>query len=124
MYADIKIGSQSVGPGVPEWDLDYSKNGIEMVADRDASFQRACVTAFLVRGTIPQLPRMGIRWLYLLTPTDEYARLDEDDIQQEITEALSAQDVPQYYPLISEEVGGDGKKYLRVSITDGTNLSV
>lgn len=124
MYADIKINSQSTGAGVPEWDVDYVKDGLQLTVNKDASFQRACVTAFLVRGTIPQLPRMGIRWLSLLTPTDEYARLDEDDIQQEITEALSAQDVPQFYPLLSEEVGRDSVKYLKVSITDGSNLSV
>lgn len=121
MYCDFRIDSQTTNPqGIPTWDLHIGAGGIELVTDKEGAFQRACVCTFMVRGTFKYLPLAGIAWTLMLAPPSEIDRLDVDDITQLILESYNEQEVPNYYPLFSQELYGD-KKVLRVSVTDGEN---
>ena len=121
MYADIKINQQETNSfGIPEWDLELEDNGIALTIDEEGAFQRAILGAFLIKGTIPYLTEAGVEWSYLLAPPSESDRLDTDDITQQIVLIYSAQEVPQYYPILAYDYL-NGKPFLRVSVTNGEN---
>lgn len=124
MIADFKLNAQSTdSQGIPLWDFALASDGLQMITGGRGSFQRATTSAFFVKGTFKYLPNTGIDWLRMVSPSSELERLDVDDITQEILETFVEQDVPQYFPLFAFEEK-EGRRVLRVSVTDGNNANV
>lgn len=49
------------------WDFSVKKGSLKPIDHNESDFQRAIVSTFLQRGTVPQAPSIGNQWVECLT---------------------------------------------------------
>lgn len=102
-----------------EWCLDFDIiDGIpKFVPDeRNTQDQRAAISAYIVRGTIPGKPEVGINWAGLCDSKDETLVTIDNEIKQAIQENAATPDGPNstYMPVYNTKNGG-----IEVSVLQG-----
>ena len=102
-----------------EWCLDLDIiNGVpKFVPDeRNTQDQRAAISAYTIRGTIPGKPEVGINWAGLYEGKEETLTTIDNEIKQAIQANAATPDGPNstYMPVYNTE--GDG---IEVTVLQG-----
>ena len=102
-----------------EWCLDFDIiDGMPKLvpADRNTQDQRAAISAYMVRGTIPGKPDIGINWSGLYDSKDETLVTIDNEIKKAIQENAATPDGPNstYLPIYDTKENG-----IEVSVLQG-----
>lgn len=90
---DLKMKAEEITTAGVTWDCDVQNGNVPIITDDDENLQGAILAAFLIRGTVPQLPEAGVPWSDFLTQKITFGVLDFY-----VRESLSAVDRDDYYP--------------------------
>ena len=110
---DIKVKTIDVNnDGLPFLDFEVSNGIVPIIEPELEKLQRATLSSFLIKGTVPTLPEVGVPWNTFLTGTFEFTGVDTS-----IQENLQAVDCSEFYPDYTLVNGR-----LQVTITKGEKV--
>lgn len=84
----------------PIWDIKTEGDIVPIISGDKEDVQTATLACFLEKGTIPQLPDVGVEWSAYLTKDKTFGELDA-----EIRDSLRKADKVEYQP--NYEIDGD-----------------
>ena len=84
----------------PVWDIKTEGDIVPIISGDKEDVQTATLACFLEKGTIPQLPDVGVEWSAYLTKDKTFGELDA-----EIRDSLRKADKVEYQP--NYEIDGD-----------------
>ena len=84
----------------PIWDLKTEGDKVPIISGDKENIQTATLACFLEKGTIPQLPDVGVDWASFLTKDKTFGELDAE-IRQSLRKADKVNYLPNY------EIDGD-----------------
>lgn len=74
---DLKMNTEeTTSAGEVSWDCEVSDGIVPIIMDDEEDLQCATIAGFLVTGTIPQLPDVGVPWTDFLTGSINFGTLD------------------------------------------------
>ena len=92
---DLQMKAEDMTGDYPIWDVKVEDGLVPIVKDEKEDIQSATLACFLERGTIPQLPDIGVPWTEFLMGNITFADLDVE-IRQSIQLAGMDEYRPQY----------------------------
>lgn len=95
---DMKMKAETMSSAGTEWDCKVVDGLVEIITDDDEDLQCATIGAFLIQGTVPQLPEAGVPWTDYLTKKITFGELDFY-----IRDSLEKVEKPLFYPGYSIE---------------------
>jgi hypothetical protein len=78
----------------PTWDFVVQNGSVPIITGTTEEEQRACISAFLQKGTIPNLESVGVDWTGFFMKELDFGGLDES-----IRRALANADLTEYAPV-------------------------
>ena len=84
----------------PVWDIKTDGDIVPIISGDKEDVQTATLSCFLEKGTIPQLPDVGVEWSAFLTKDKTFGELDA-----EIRDSLRKADKVEYQP--NYQIDGD-----------------
>lgn len=90
---DLKMKAEEITNAGVTWDCEVQDGIVPIIAEETENLQAAILAAFLIRGTVPQLPEAGVPWTEFLTQKITFGVLDFY-----VRESLSAVERDDYYP--------------------------
>lgn len=73
---DMKMKAEDITAAGTSWDCKVVDGNVPIIIDDEADLQCATVAAFLVKGTVSQLPEAGVPWTDFLTQKMTFGELD------------------------------------------------
>lgn len=74
---DMQMSAERLGANhYPIWDVKVTGGIVPIVTGEQEELQRATLAGFLERGTIPNLPLMGVPWVSYLNRSITFGDLD------------------------------------------------
>ena len=74
---DMQMSAERLGAShFPIWDVKVEDGIVPIVTGEQEELQRAILAGFLERGTIPNLPLMGVPWTEYLNKSITFGDLD------------------------------------------------
>ena len=92
---DIKMKTQEATITYPVWDIEVEKGVVPILKDEEENIQQAILAAFIEKGTVPELPDVGIEWTNYLTGTLTFGELNAQ-IKQSLSNAEKDEFRPKY----------------------------
>lgn len=99
---DLKMQSEVISSSAfPIWDLEVENGIVPIISGDEEEMQTATLSAFLQKGSIPQLENVGVPWTEFLTKQITFGDLDTY-----IRESLDNAGKSNFYPKydISEDL--------------------
>ena len=90
---DLKMQAEDITTAGVSWDCDVEDGIVPIIKDDKEDMQCAVIAAFLIRGTVEQLPDAGVPWTEYLTGQITFGVLDFY-----IRESLKNVQKDNYYP--------------------------
>lgn len=113
MATDILMASTVItGNAYPTWDFAVKDNMLQTVTGSNGDKQNANVAVFTQKGTIPQLPNVGVNWAGFLTNQISFGTLDAN-IRIALKNSGATAFIPKYSTVsgllnVSIEMGSTG----------------
>ena len=92
---DLKMKAEEQTTNGPVWDVKIINGIVPLITDDEEDMQNATLAAFLIKGTIPQLPETGVAWTDYLANKITFGELDAQ-IRQAIINAGQTGYYPKY----------------------------
>ena len=73
---DLKMNTEEVNTSGVTWDCEVSGGIVPIITDDEEDLQCATIAGFLITGTVPQLPDVGVPWTDFLTKQINFGTLD------------------------------------------------
>ena len=73
---DMKMKAEDITTEGISWDCDVVDGVVPIVSGDTEDLQGATQAGFLIRGTVPQLPDVGVPWTDFLTQKITFGELD------------------------------------------------
>lgn len=73
---DIEMKIQEKTAVFPIWDLKVENGIVPVITDDKEDLQGAILASFIEKGTVPELPDVGIEWTGYLTGKISFGELD------------------------------------------------
>ena len=73
---DLKMKSEDIETSGVSWDCKVSNGIVPIITGDEEDLQCATQAGFLIKGTIPQLPDVGVPWTEFLTNKLTFGELD------------------------------------------------
>lgn len=73
---DLKLNSEQITTSGVLWDCKVSGGIVPIITNDEEDLQCAINAAFLITGTIPQIPAAGVPWTEFLTNKISFGELD------------------------------------------------
>lgn len=73
---DLKMNAEEVTDAGTIWDCKVTNGNVPIIIDDEADLQCATQAAFLIAGTVPQLPDAGVPWTDFITGKITFGELD------------------------------------------------
>lgn len=92
---DMKMKAEEITTAGTEWDVKVQDGIVPIITGDEESLQCAIQAGFIIKGTIPQLPDVGVPWTDFLTKKITFGTLDyyvRDSLQKVGKETF----LPQY----------------------------
>lgn len=106
---DALLESTKIASGsFPSWDFATKGDVVPIITGAQADAQGAAVTAYTQRGTIPQLPDVGIPWAESLTGDVSFGEVD-NKIRNDIV-ANGHDDYEVTYKLVNDKLTANVEK--------------
>lgn len=83
---DLKMRGEDFTGEFPLWDVKVESGIVPIIKDEEENIQTASLACFLEKGTVPQLPDVGVEWTAFLTNDISFGELDAQ-IRQSIDKA-------------------------------------
>lgn len=90
---DLKMNAEDITITGVVWDCSVKDGIVPIVTGDEEGLQCATMAAFLIQGTIPQLPNAGVPWTRYLEQKLTFAEID-----YYIRDSLFKCDKANYYP--------------------------
>lgn len=90
---DLKMNVEDITSAGVVWDCHVDDGIVPVISDDTEGLQCAVMAAFLIAGTIPQLPDVGVPWTKFLEQKISFAEID-----YYIRDSLYKCDKADYYP--------------------------
>lgn len=91
---DLRMKAEKVTEtGEKQWDVKVIDGIVPILTDEEENQQTATLAAFLIKGTIPQLPEVGIPWTDYVT-----GKITFGDLDALIRDAIIAAGQDTYHP--------------------------
>lgn len=90
---DLKMKSEEITTSGTIWDCKVEDGIVSIISGDEEDLQTATLAGFLIRGTIPQLPEVGVPWTEFLTQKITFGELD-----YYIRDSLNKVEKETYYP--------------------------
>lgn len=90
---DFKMKAEEISLDGTVWDVKVTNGIVPIILDEDERLQCATLAGFLIKGTVPQLPEVGVPWTDFLTKKISFGELDFY-----VRDSLSKVDKQTYYP--------------------------
>ena len=103
---DLKMKAEDIETSGITWDCDVEDGLVPILTDDEEELQCATLAAFLIVGTIPQLPSAGVPWTKYVTQEISFGELDFY-----VRDSLQKAEKETYYPQYNIE---DGKLTMTV----------
>ena len=92
---DIKMKTQEATTTYPVWDLEVENGIVPILKDEEENIQQAILAAFIEKGTVPEMPDVGIEWTNYLTGDLTFGELNAQ-IRQSLSNAEKDEFRPEY----------------------------
>lgn len=93
---DMKMRAETItATENPVWDVKVRDGVVPIISGDEEKIQTATLAGFLERGTIPQLPEIGVDWPGFMTGAVTFGELDTG-IRQSLQDAGVGQFQPDY----------------------------
>ena len=89
---DIKMKAETITEQI-EWDCKVSNGEAVLAGSAEEELQCATIAGFLVKGSVPQLPEVGVPWTDFLQKKITFGELDFY-----VRESLKGVEKDTYYP--------------------------
>lgn len=73
---DLKMKAEDITTSGVSWDCKVTQGIVPIISGEEEDLQNSIQAAFLVRGTVPQLPNAGVPWTDYLTQKIDFGTLD------------------------------------------------
>lgn len=73
---DLKMKAEDITDAGSSWDCEVENGIVPIIIDDEEDLQCAIIAAFLVEGSVPQLPDAGVPWTDFLTKKITFGVLD------------------------------------------------
>lgn len=73
---DLKMKAEEITTSGTTWDCKVTDGIVSIISGDEEDLQTATLAAFLIRGTVPQLPDAGVPWTEFLTQRLTFGELD------------------------------------------------
>lgn len=73
---DLKMQAEDIQSTGITWDCEVDGGIVPIISDDKEDLQAATIAAFLIKGTVPQLPEAGVPWIDFLTKKITFGELD------------------------------------------------
>lgn len=73
---DLKMKAEEITTAGVSWDCKVQEGIVPLITGDEEEIQCATQAAFLISGTIPQLPEAGVPWADFLTKKITFGELD------------------------------------------------
>lgn len=113
---DLKMNSEDITVAGVVWDCNVQDGIVPVISGEDEGRQNAILAAFLIRGTIPQLPDAGVPWTKYLTQEMSFAEID-----YYVRDSLYKCERGNYYPEYSIE---DNKLVMSIGKMENDNYEL
>lgn len=90
---DLKMNSEDITMAGVVWDCTVKDGIVPIISGEAEGLQQATLAAFLIKGTIPQLPEAGVPWTKYLEQKLTFAEID-----YYIRDSLYKCEKANYYP--------------------------
>lgn len=90
---DLKMKAEDITTSGISWDCKVIDGIVPIITGDEEDMQCATQAAFIIQGTIPQLPDVGVPWTEFLSNNMTFGELDNY-----IRESLRNVDKETYYP--------------------------
>jgi hypothetical protein len=97
---DVEMRAEEFTSEYPIWDIKTDGDKVPIISGDKEDVQTATLACFLEKGTIPQLPDVGVEWSAFLTKDKTFGELDA-----EIRDSLRKADKVEYQP--NYQIDGD-----------------
>jgi hypothetical protein len=97
---DVEMRAEEFTSEYPVWDIKTDGDIVPIISGDKEDVQTATLSCFLEKGTIPQLPDVGVEWSAFLTKDKTFGELDA-----EIRDSLRKADKVEYQP--NYQIDGD-----------------
>lgn len=91
---DLKMTAEEISTTADvSWDCAVENGLVPLLMDDEEDIQCATIAAFLIQGTVPQLPDVGVPWSKYLTQEITFGELDFY-----VRDSLQKAEKDTYYP--------------------------
>lgn len=73
---DMKMKAEEISTAGTSWDCKVINGIVPIISGDEEALQSATQAGFLIKGTIPQLPEVGVPWTEFLTNKMKFGELD------------------------------------------------
>ncbi len=103
---DLKMKAEDITASTVSWDCKVTQGIVPIISGDEENLQNAIQAAFLVKGTVPQLPDAGVPWTDYLTQKIDFGSLD-----YYVRDSLQKAEKGIFYPLYDIQ---DGKLTMNI----------
>ena len=112
---DLKMNVQKINHAGVTWDCVVENGNVPIIYGTRENFQSAILAGFLIFGTVPQLPDVGVPWVDFITGKITFGLLDFY-VRESMSDAMIYDFSPEY--------DLDGDKLIMTVSYNGNNKDV